>query len=109
MKTMATGSSLWPRNLDGAPMNLDEIPSDFMFVLGHALNILSWQENLAKDEMPPHWMWHLDHELELWFDKVAKKRDAKYGGKSEAINEDEDGEYDSNILYERRLAEMKSP
>lgn len=41
--------------------------------------ILSWQENLSEDEIPPEWMWPLDHELVLWFDEVKRKRDEKFG------------------------------
>lgn len=40
-----------------------------------------------KDEMPPAWMWHLDDELELWFEEVDRKREEKYGGASEERDE----------------------
>jgi hypothetical protein len=45
-----------------------------------AHRIIGWQENMMSDEMPPRWMWHLDHELELWFERVETEREAKYGG-----------------------------
>lgn len=41
--------------------------------------ILTWQENLPSEETPPDWMWHLDWELEGWFEEVQRKRDEKYG------------------------------
>lgn len=45
----------------------------------HSNNILSWQENLPEDEMPPEWMWSVDHELEIWFEKLKDARAEKYG------------------------------
>jgi hypothetical protein len=50
-----------------------------MRAVNHAHVILSWQENLAKDETPPEWMWALDDELEKWFDDVEENRKEKYG------------------------------
>ena len=46
----------------------------------HAHLILSWQENLMDDEMPPEWMWALDEELNEWFEEVEFRRKQKYGG-----------------------------
>jgi hypothetical protein len=40
----------------------------------HAHSILNWQENLPDKDVPPQWMWHLDHELELWFDALKTSR-----------------------------------
>jgi hypothetical protein len=50
-----------------------------MRAVNHAYVILGWQENLAKDETPPEWMWALDEELEKWFDEVEEARREKYG------------------------------
>jgi hypothetical protein len=52
--------------------------------------ILSWQENLPDDEMPPEWMWPLDHELVGWFDEVQRKRDERYGN--------HDGDSDDTVV-----------
>jgi hypothetical protein len=41
--------------------------------------ILHWQENLVRDEMPPEWMWCIDHELEIWFERIEAERDERYG------------------------------
>jgi hypothetical protein len=30
--------------------------------------------------MPPEWMWTLDHELEVWFERLDSERDERYGG-----------------------------
>jgi hypothetical protein len=50
-----------------------------MRAVNHAHIILSWLENLGKDEIPPEWMWALDDELEKWFDGVEEARNEKYG------------------------------
>ena len=75
-----------------------------MNVLNHALMILSWQENLPSDEMPPYWMWHLDWEIEDWFRKVQRKRDAKYGT---VRDEEVEEEYEENDLFDDFLQELK--
>lgn len=51
--------------------------------------IVSWQENLADEEVPPEWMWALDHELIGWFDEVKRKRDEKYGRSNDDDDRDE--------------------
>jgi hypothetical protein len=38
-----------------------------------------WQEHLSEEETPPEWMWHLEHELEPWFENVKQQRDDKSG------------------------------
>lgn len=35
------------------------------------------------DEIPPRWMWSLDHELKPWFEEVQRNRDEKYGTNSD--------------------------
>jgi len=50
-----------------------------MRAVTHAQTVLSWQENLSQDEMPPEWMWPFDEELEGWFDDVAAKRKERFG------------------------------
>lgn len=45
-----------------------------MRAIEHASQIIDWQENLPKDEMPPPWMWPFQEELEVWFEAVDQKR-----------------------------------
>lgn len=45
--------------------------------VGHANLILSWEENLSDDEMPPRWMWHLPWELKRHMKRVTAAREAK--------------------------------
>jgi len=47
--------------------------------VSHALTIITWQENLIADEMPPEWMWPLNDELDQWFADVKRSRDDDSG------------------------------
>ena len=86
-----------PDLLFPADMPLDEVPSDLLNVAEQAFRILSWQENLPRDEMPPLWMWPLDWEIENWFKKLDQERDSKYGTSSSVKSEPED----DNVFIDR--------
>lgn len=58
---------------------MEDIPADLAFAIDHAHRIISWQENLVNEEMPPRWMWHLEWELDEWFENVDQKRKDRYG------------------------------
>ena len=45
-----------------------------MFAIEHATRVLSWRENLQSSEMPPSWMWHIESELDSWFESVEESR-----------------------------------
>lgn len=51
-----------------------------MHAVEHAHSILNWKDNLPPDDVPPRWMWHLDHELEPWFQRVEDDRADRAGG-----------------------------
>lgn len=57
---------------------MTELPADLSGALDQAFKILSWYENLSADEIPPQWMWTLDHELEDWFFEVDLHRQGKF-------------------------------
>jgi len=38
------------------------------------------RDALTNDEMPPEWMWPLDHEMVIWLERVTEERKEKYGG-----------------------------
>lgn len=59
----------------------------------HAHRVLSWQENLMSEEVPPPWMWPFEDELELWFEEVDRKRKERFGGDSEPEGEMMENEY----------------
>lgn len=60
--------------------NVNEMSQDFFSAMHHANTILSWQENLTKDEVPPPWMWPFPEHLEEWFTEVEFMREQRYGG-----------------------------
>lgn len=61
--------------------------------------MLSWQENLSKEEMPPEWMWLLDEDLIEHFDRVNEDRIAKYGGSSQ-----DDDDLGGGLMVQNELA-----
>lgn len=67
---------------------MEGLPADLASAISHAFLILNWQENLPEDEMPPRWMWHLDWELEQWFEEVDLARKSKYGGADDGGDEE---------------------
>lgn len=56
-----------------------------MAAIEHAHTILSWQANLPDKDIPPLWMWHLDHELEDWFEDLNASRN----GSGDSSDDDE--------------------
>lgn len=48
-------------------------------------------ENLIGDEMPPEWMWPLDHEIEDWFKEIERKRKEKYSSTNSSNETEESG------------------
>lgn len=87
------GSLLWPEGCE----SIEEVPVEVIQAVEHAFKILDWYENMTKDEVPPRWMWTVDHELDLWFEEVERQREEKYGGRSE----DESAGMMSNELAEQ--------
>lgn len=69
-------SVLWPRGCT----SVEDLPADLSMAISHAFLILSWHENLVKEEIPPRWMWAHDDELKYHWEKVEAKRKEKYGG-----------------------------
>jgi hypothetical protein len=77
-KTSGSGHLLWPKGC-----SIEDVPVDLTNAISHALKILSWHENLPSDEIPPEWMWSLDHEIEDWFIQVEYLREQKFNGGGE--------------------------
>lgn len=80
---------LWPEGVT----SVEQVPDQLTNAINHAVRIISWMENYSEEEMPPKWMWHLEHELEPWFNSVKSKRDRDRAGPEEAR---EEGEYMTN-------------
>lgn len=66
---------------------MQDVPGDLAAAISHAYTIISWYEVYTKDEIPPQWMWHLDHELEDWFDEVQLMRNQKLDPDSSSDDE----------------------
>lgn len=52
--------------------------------------------------MPPQYMWPFEEELELWFERVDREREARYGGGSSSYDDDETGSMMGNELARGR-------
>lgn len=98
VKSLGTGEKLWP---DGS--NSENVPNDLFVAIEHCTRVLNWQENLFGDEMPPGWMWHLDWEIEAWFEKLKIERERKHnnGVSSSDYNDEGEGMFEENVLFER--------
>ena len=69
--------------------------------LNHALTVISWHENLPRDEQPPRHIWYSGDLVEQWFKDVEEKRKNKYGsssGSSSRYEEADDVPMTSNDL-----------
>lgn len=80
---------------------VESVPHDFHSAVDHALRILSWQENLPSDEMPPRWMWCLDWEIDKHFEVVESRRKTKYGTSSNGDEELDDSMWEDNVYAAR--------
>jgi hypothetical protein len=58
--------------------SVEDIHWDLAFAIEHANTVLTWQHNLAKNEMPPRWMWPFPDELTIWFEEVEANREKSY-------------------------------
>lgn len=68
-------SSLFPPGIN----HLADLPWPFFDAIRQAFSIISWHEDLPEDERPPKRLW-LDAEgLSLWFARVRRERERKYG------------------------------
>ena len=97
----AIGSEILPEGF-----TLQNMPNDLFTAIEQATRVISWQENLTSDECPPRWMWHLDWELETWFEKIKIERERKYGSKGPKpgdpdYNDEGDAMFEENVYFER--------
>jgi hypothetical protein len=44
-----------------------------------AVTILSWYENLPKEEIPPEYLWEDSEGLEMWWNSLDERREEKMG------------------------------
>jgi len=98
-KQTGSGYLLWPKGTTS-----EDIPASTFSAISHGLMIISWQENLPSEEIPPYWKWHLDWEIEAWFDKVASDRKTKYGIQDNELEPIPEG--GANSLFEEFKASL---
>ena len=60
----------------------------------HALNVLTWHENLPKDEVPPEHLWEDSEGLEMWWEHVEQQREDGQPTSRSRSEADDDGEGD---------------
>jgi hypothetical protein len=70
--------------------------------ISHAQTILSWQDNLLSEDMPPEWMWPLSDELEGWFEDVKKRQEERYGSHGREPVEDAPGMAQNELTKGKR-------
>lgn len=77
-----------------------EAPWDLVSALAQALKVLSWFENLPRDEQPPRHIWWSDELLEDWFEDVKRNRDKPRKRKS-PYEEADDAPMSKNELVDK--------
>lgn len=83
-----------------ADTTLETIPSDLMLAVNHALRVIAWQENAQEEaDVPPRWMWTLENELEAYFLRRKREKEAKYGVSSSSSSADDSGGDDVDLEY----------
>ncbi len=66
-----------------------------------ALMVISWHENLPRDEQPPRAIWWSGELLDEWFRNVEDERSSKSGSKKRSsYDEADDVPMESNVLSE---------
>jgi len=77
--------------------------------MNHALTVISWHENLPKDEQPPRWIWHSGDLVDKWFRDVEDKRSDKYGGSGKRHTSYDDADDSPSGMTTNELAESYRP
>lgn len=92
VKNGGAGQALWPRDC----VSIEDLPSDLSNAIDHSYRVISWLENYQEEEIPPKWMWHLEWEIEPWFEEVNRARKSQYSSSG-----DEESPMEQNELAAR--------
>lgn len=92
--TGGDGSAMWPQDCKA----MQDVPNDLVMAVAHAQYILRSSEQLMEDEHPPHWKWAFQDEINAHFERLKRKREAKYSGKSTSDDEEPAGGMAQNEL-----------
>lgn len=58
-----------------------DAPNQMVQAINLALAVISWFENLPKDELPPRNIWWSEELLDEWFEDVRERRDKGASGR----------------------------
>lgn len=70
--------------------------------VNESLMVLSWHENLPKEEVPPRNIWWSGDLLDEWFEDVERRRKKKTSGKQSTYEAAEDSPSMGNQLVEEQ-------
>lgn len=83
-------SAFWPEGIVSSPWAL-------VLATNLALQVISWHENLPRDEQPPRHIWWSEDLLASWFRNVQEGREAK-STKRSSYDDAEDVPMEQNEL-----------
>jgi hypothetical protein len=63
-----------------------------------AISILGWYENLQKNEVPPEYLWEDSEGLEMWWNSLDERREAKNHQYRQGAGDDGESEMASNDM-----------
>lgn len=75
-----------------------DLPYPLYEALRHAGMVISWEENLPEEEMPPKRIWTDMDALTEWFEDVKRKRDSQMRGDKE-IEDPRDNEAAGALIH----------
>lgn len=73
-----------------------DAPWDILLAINHALTVLSWWENLPKDEQPPRHIWWSPTLLNEWFEEIRNKRSSSGSKKQTSYQRADDAPMSDN-------------
>lgn len=73
-------------------VDVRDLPYPLFDAIRQAETVLSWEENLPEDEMPPKRIWDEPEALQEWFAEVKRKRDRQAKGEDKDIEDPVDNE-----------------
>lgn len=68
--------------------------------VNHALMVISWHENLPKDEQPPRHIWWSAELLDEWFRNVEEDRSSRSTKRSSSYQDADDAPMSENVYAE---------
>ena len=74
-----------------------------MWAVGRGLMVLSWFEELQKDEQPPRHIWWSVDLLDEWFEDVREKRRGSTATRRTSYDESQDVPMTQNELVDRDI------